>query len=148
MSPCRNTYNIVRPHPVHELQTIAMDDGGHLSVCHEDSCGFAVQNWLNYSRFCLGKRLLATHKIGMPVSSTDSMGPSPYYFCHLFCMFIGSRDKKHASQSLIGQQGKHFQVTISMEKYARSCFLTVFRHDKSWDFLSVNMFGAWSIMTY
>jgi len=58
---------LIRPHRMHEMRTIAIDDPGRLSVCIKVlslsvslSLGFAVPTRLNGSRSCLGWRLLGT----------------------------------------------------------------------------------------
>jgi len=50
-----HSVSISRPHRMHKVQTIAIDDPGRLSVCL--SRGFAVQTRINGSRSCLVWRL-------------------------------------------------------------------------------------------
>jgi len=75
-----------RPHRMHEMRPIAIDDPGRLSVCL--SRGFAVQTRLNGSTSFLWRGLLGTQGAlcltGVPIYPTDSMRLSPNYFGQLF----------------------------------------------------------------
>jgi len=92
---------IVRPHPMHEMRTIATDDpvAWCESVCPHCAC--ALQKRLNGSTSCMGWRLLGTvgtlyialHEAAPSHPQRrqgDSKWPLPNYFGQLCCRFGGA----------------------------------------------------------